>query len=61
MKAASSSKEMTPSGLLKTFNLFSFDYLSTITYTKLITIPVQPSLGSFDTLNTSGWGDFGCL
>jgi len=61
VEAASSTKPVTPHGPLRTLNPFDFDILFPITYKRLITIPVQPSLGSFDTLNTSGWGDFGCL
>jgi len=56
-----STKPMTTAGPLRTLNLLDYDFLFLITYTQLITVPVQPSLGSFDTLNTSGWGDFGCL
>jgi hypothetical protein len=61
MEAASSSKAIITTGQLRTLNHFDFDFLFPITYTHLITVPVEPSLGSFDTLNPSGWGDFVCL
>ena len=62
VEAASSSKTIIPVYQLVPLRLwvfFNFDFLFAITHTQLITIPVQPWLGSLDTLNTSGWGDFG--
>jgi len=39
-----------PIGPLKNLNHFGFGYLLPIRYTQLITISLQPPLGSFDTL-----------